>query len=184
MVSIYCIEDINGLKYVGRTKQSIGQRMRQHRLDKLLNRNTSSGKLNLDNCVVRILENCDSKNQREREKYWIHKIDCVNIHRYQTDDPKYNKLFYHKHREETLRKAKLRYKKISNFTPISGHKKIHWDKYSKSWKYVSKGTKPKYFKNKIDAICFKFIIGLKHKNKNIVKSIYEDPQHTFSQRII
>lgn len=165
MVSIYCIEDCNGLKYVGRTKQSIGQRLRQHRLDKSLNRTTSSSKLNLDYCVVHILETCDSTNQREKEKYWIHKIDCVNIHRYQTDDPKYNIECYHKHREEILRKAKLEYKKKSNFKSISGHKKIHWDKHANRWKYVSKGTKTKYFKNKIDAICFKFIIGLKDRIK-------------------
>ena len=164
MVKIYCIEDINDLKYVGRTKQTISVRLRQHRLDKKLNRNTSSSILNLENCEVHILETCDPENQREREKYWIHKIDCVNNHRFQTDDPDYYNNYYKENKDQILKKCKLDYKKRSNFTSISGHKKIHWDKNAKSWKYVSKG-KSKYFKNKIDAICFKFIIGLKDRIK-------------------
>ena len=162
MIKIYCIEDINHLKYVGRTKQTLGNRLRQHRLDKSLNRNTSSRELNLDNCVVRVLETCDPENKREKEKYWIHKIDCVNIHRFQSDDLNYSKNYYEERKEQICKNMKLKYKKQNNFTPISGHKRINWDKHAKSWKFVSK-KKSKYFKNKIDAICFKFIIGLKQR---------------------
>ena len=165
MVQIYCIEDINHLKYVGRTKQTISKRLRQHRLDKALNRNTSSGKLNLDNCVVHILETCGQENQREREKYWINKIDCVNTHRYRCDDPDYNNNYYHENKAKILDRMKSQYKKQQNFNPISGHKNIHWDKHAKSWKFVSK-KKSKCFKCKIDAICFKFIMRLKNNLKN------------------
>ena len=74
---IYCIEDINGLKYVGKTNdknKSLCKRMWRHRNGN----NCSSKKLDLNNCEVKILEECDKINSKERERYWINNIDCVN----------------------------------------------------------------------------------------------------------
>jgi len=78
MISIYCIEDINGLKYVGSTNQTLIRRFVQHKADKKMNRNCSSKLLDLDNCKIYELEECDESNRKEREQYWINNTDCVN----------------------------------------------------------------------------------------------------------
>ena len=74
---IYCIEDINDLKYVGKTKQKLYQRLSEHISHR--NRECSSNKLNLFNSIIYTLEECEKEVSKEREKYWINKIDCVNI---------------------------------------------------------------------------------------------------------
>tara|TARA_R110000803_G_scaffold71150_3_gene134271 strand:- start:1936 stop:2340 length:405 start_codon:yes stop_codon:yes gene_type:complete len=89
MLLIYCIEDINDLRYVGSTKQTFSRRLRQHRLDKTLGRNVSSAKLNLENCIMYELEEVNIENKYERETYWMSKMDTVNTKRGQTLDPNY-----------------------------------------------------------------------------------------------
>ena len=83
MVSIYCIEDINDLKYVGSTKQHLSSRLSGHRYDAVRDRpnRCSSKKLNLYNCIIYELERCPENERLERERYWINKIDCVNYHK-------------------------------------------------------------------------------------------------------
>ncbi len=82
MVFIYCIEDINDLKYVGKTSQKIQTRYRGHIQDKYRNEkrvhNRSSGKLHLEHSIVYLLEECSEEDSKEREQHWIDKIDCVN----------------------------------------------------------------------------------------------------------
>ena len=79
MVKIYCIEDINDLKYVGSTKQKLYNRLSSHRQRKKGNRNNCSSKhLNLEYCVIYTLEECEASQSKERERYWINKLDCVN----------------------------------------------------------------------------------------------------------
>ena len=80
MVTIYCIEDINDLKYVGSTKQKLSLRFNQHICDKrnLKKRQCSAIKLNLEYCIIYPLETCNECNRQEREQYWIDKIECVN----------------------------------------------------------------------------------------------------------
>ncbi len=78
---IYCIEDINDLKYVGKTKQKLNDRLTGHRGSKKDEGDCSSKKLNLYNCIIYPLEECEEGLSRERERYWINKIDCVNIHK-------------------------------------------------------------------------------------------------------
>ena len=79
---IYCIEDINDLKYVGKTKRTLNKRFSNHicgKYDKKKSGYCSSAKLHLEHSIIYILEECDDKISKEREKYWINKIDCINI---------------------------------------------------------------------------------------------------------
>ena len=81
MVTIYCIEDCNSLKYVGSTKKKLYVRLSNHKTDKKRKSYCSSCKLNLDNCKIYSLETCNESDKKERERYWINKIDCVNDHK-------------------------------------------------------------------------------------------------------
>ena len=77
--NIYCIEDINGLKYIGSTNRNINIRLIEHKYDKRKNiKKVSSKLLDLNNCNISLLEECEISNKKEREKYWINRIDCVN----------------------------------------------------------------------------------------------------------
>ena len=77
-VNIYCIEDINDLKYIGSTTQSLHQRLNNHRFKKRCDNNITSKKLNLYNCIIYELETCDECDRDERERYWIQNTECVN----------------------------------------------------------------------------------------------------------
>ena len=100
MVTIYCIEDINDLKYVGSTSQKLNRRLNQHRC----RLNCSSSKLNLHNCIIFPLETCEESNRKEREKYWINKIDCVNTNKLNFSkreyDSEYAREWYKKNKEK------------------------------------------------------------------------------------
>ena len=78
MASIYLIEDINDLKYVGSTTRKLNERLGGHRSHKRRGQHVSSSKLNLDNCIITQLERCNLEDRKERERYWINNIDCVN----------------------------------------------------------------------------------------------------------
>lgn len=88
MVIIYCIEDINDLKYVGSTKMKLSDRFQAHKSKK----DCSSTKLNLYNAIIYPLEECEEDLRKEKEQYWINKIDCVNIYKAFG----FNKKEYHK----------------------------------------------------------------------------------------
>ena len=78
---IYCIEDCNGLKYVGSTTQKyLSDRLSQHRYYKKNQdkHRYSSCKLDLHNCKIYKLEECDISHRKERERYWINNTDSVN----------------------------------------------------------------------------------------------------------
>ena len=75
---IYCVEDCNGLKYIGQTTTRLKQRLSQHKYVKNHKNNCSSGRLDLDNCEIKILEICAIERRNEVEQYWIDRIDCVN----------------------------------------------------------------------------------------------------------
>ena len=77
-VIIYCIEDCDGLKYVGSTKKILNQRLSEHKTDKKRNRGCSSEKLNLNICKIYSLELCDECDRKERERHWINEFDTVN----------------------------------------------------------------------------------------------------------
>lgn len=90
-VFIYCIEDINDLKYVGSTKKKLNKRLCDHRWDKNRNWYCSSKKLNLYNCIIYELETCNELDRKAREKYWINHIDCVNQYKYNFDREEHRK---------------------------------------------------------------------------------------------
>jgi predicted GIY-YIG superfamily endonuclease len=102
MVTIYCIEDINNVKYVGSTTRELNTRLTEHRYDRKRNPFLSSKDLNLDNCKIYELEKCEDKVSHDREKYWINKIDCVNKNKFH---------FSFKNYENTRRKELRNYQK-------------------------------------------------------------------------
>ncbi len=116
MVSIYLIEDCDGLKYVGSTNQTLNIRLSGHRYDKKKDHPCSSKQLNLDDCSITELEKCNEENRIEREKYWINKIDCVNVckYKYNFDRKEYQKQYnkeYHKQHYEKNKDKKKEYDK-------------------------------------------------------------------------
>ena len=99
MYTIYCIEDINDLKYVGSTKQTLKRRLSKHISDKRKKRLYSSSKLDLDNCKIYSLESCNESNKKERESYWINEFDTVNEHKLNFDTTDYQK-FWNKNNKQ------------------------------------------------------------------------------------
>ena len=115
--TIYLIEDINDLRYVGSTSEKRFQdRLYTHRRDKKdCKNNCSSAKLNLNYCSITKLK--DIKNTREERDYWeshyINNVypECVNINRFKTRNvSKYRKEYYKKNREKIIRNV-TKYKK-------------------------------------------------------------------------
>ena len=106
VVKIYCIEDINDLRYVGSTKKKLPQRLSGHRFQSRINEKITSKKLNLYNCIIYVLEETDEEHRIEREKYWIDKIDCVNKLRYDFDQKEYQKEYRKKNKDEIKQKRK------------------------------------------------------------------------------
>jgi|DEB0MinimDraft_10_1074344.scaffolds.fasta_scaffold03677_7 hypothetical protein len=116
MYTIYCIEDINGLKYVGRTKQKLNIRLNDHRSNKRMKKHISSSKLDLDNCKIYSLETCNESQKKERERYWINKIDCVNEHKLNGKNKEKVKKYYQENKD-----------KINEYYKNNIHKKKEYD---------------------------------------------------------
>ena len=109
MTTIYCIEDINDLKYVGSTINKLNVRLAKHRYDKKTNRYKSSSKLNLENCIIYPLETCSESDRFEREKYWIHKIECVNQIKFNFDRKEYCRNWRKNNTEKNKEKDRNKY---------------------------------------------------------------------------
>jgi len=132
MVSIYCIEDINNLKYIGSTKQKLKYRLGQHKYNKKLNHKCSSSKLlDLDDCKIYQLEECDESNRKEREQYWLDNTECVNKRNTIFDVKESNKQYYQRNNE---------YKKYKK-----EHMKQH---YQKNKEHMKEDMKQRYQENK------------------------------------
>lgn len=91
MVLIYLIEDINGLKYVGSTCHTLSRRLSNHRSDKKCGRGCTSHQLDLDNCEISAIDECDENHRIEREKHHISSVECVNQLKYVFDKGQYMK---------------------------------------------------------------------------------------------
>jgi predicted GIY-YIG superfamily endonuclease len=82
---IYLIENkINRKKYIGLTVQTLEKRVYQHKIDK---RKTliheAINKYGIDNFKASIIDNAKTmKKLREKEKYWIIKLNTVNPNGY------------------------------------------------------------------------------------------------------
>ena len=71
-VNIYCITDCNGLKYVGSTRQDIRHRLANHCCEKKKGKKKCEAhNLDLDNCEIEVLEECEPKDSKVRLQYWI-----------------------------------------------------------------------------------------------------------------
>ncbi len=108
MVSIYLIEDINDLKYIGSTTQKLNQRLTEHKHDKKRGNYCSSCELNLYNCIIIELEQCDLEHRKERERYYINEIDCVNQIKLNFDKDK--KKEYREKNKETIKEYMREYR--------------------------------------------------------------------------
>tara|TARA_R100000951_G_scaffold95363_2_gene84371 strand:- start:685 stop:1053 length:369 start_codon:yes stop_codon:yes gene_type:complete len=108
MCKIYCITDIHGLKYVGSTKkENLRSRLYDHRADKKRRKNNiTSSQLDLYNCEIKLIEECDESNRYIREKYWIEATDCVNYVKFIApagDRSAYHKQYYQNNSERYAR---------------------------------------------------------------------------------
>ena len=111
MEIIYVVEDINDLKYVGRTKRTIDERHQEHKYSKYNNcKKCSSHKLHLENSIISQLEICEEDIAKERECYWINKLDTVNENnRFEGTNKEYQK----KYKKEWTKNNKEKIKIIS-----------------------------------------------------------------------
>ena len=128
MVSIYLIEDINDLKYVGSTTMKLYERLSCHRSDKKSGKNCSSSKLNLYNCIITQLESCDLEQRKERERYYINEIDCVNQRKLNGVDKDKQKEYRQKNKDKNKDKYKDKKKEYyqNNKETIKEYQKIDW----------------------------------------------------------
>ena len=113
MITIYMIEDINDLKYVGSTKQKLSKRLSQHKTSKLRDAGCSSAKLNLHNCSIISLETCNEVDRKEREKYYINNTDCVNVIKYKFNWAENGRQYYQNNKQQKAKyyqnnKAKIK----------------------------------------------------------------------------
>ena len=108
MYKIYLIRDINHLEYVGKTKLSLNERLRLHRNDRNRGKYCSSQKLDLDNCVIELLQECDDSISSEIEQYWMDNYpNRVNKNNATYD----RKQYYIDNRDEILENKKVYYNK-------------------------------------------------------------------------
>ncbi len=109
MAQIYKIIDNDTHKcYIGSTRQSLKKRLSQHKYDKQTDKYNSSSKLNLNNCSIVCIEECNEDNRFEREAHWINKIECVNEIKMNFNEKEYKKIYTNNHKKEKAEYDKIR----------------------------------------------------------------------------
>ena len=134
MYKIYLLKDINGLCYIGKTKQKLKHRLSLHRHDKKRGRYCSSSKINLDNCQMIILEECEKDIASEREQYWMERytlrVNQKNATRSNKQRLEYDKKYYFDNKD------KVKQYNIDNKEKIKEYNK-HYQKqyreYQNTW---------------------------------------------------
>tara|TARA_R110000803_G_scaffold66262_3_gene127637 strand:+ start:175 stop:624 length:450 start_codon:yes stop_codon:yes gene_type:complete len=130
MIKIYLIEDCNGLQYIGSTYRDLSVRFKEHKWDSKRG-DCNSCKLDLDNSIIILLEECEDDERLDREYYYIRSADkCVNIKKYKGDEI-----------EQTEKRKKE--KKISHYKWVVNNRTLHlergkaygkqYHKYRSSW---------------------------------------------------
>ena len=115
MVTIYAIEDINDLIYVGSTKLKLNKRLDGHRGKKRIrNDYCSSSKLNLEYCIIYELEKCEQKDRKETEAYWIENLQSVNKLKLNFNEAEWFKKYQKKNRDKLNKYQRDRYWKIKS----------------------------------------------------------------------
>ena len=109
MLKIYCIEDCDGLKYIGSTIQPLNERLSKHRWCK----DCMSRELNLDDCKIYTLEECEEEQRKEREQYWIDNTKCVNKYNTIFNKKEDNKKRYQQNKDNIIEYMK-KYNKLKN----------------------------------------------------------------------
>ena len=125
-MKIYCIEDCNGLKYIGSTKQHyLCNRLSGHRQDKK-NRygDFSSCELDLDNCEIYLLE---ESTEKDREKYWINKIECVNHYKLNFNKKEYKQKKEVKQRGNECQRIRRQFKNTWGGNPNTHNNLLNID---------------------------------------------------------
>jgi len=133
MVTIYCIEDINNLKYVGSTTIKLSHRYVIHKYDKKHDNPCSSKLLDLENSKIYELEKCEESNRRERESHWINKFDTVNAFRLIYDNKKFVKQYYQDNKAECKKQVNNWKKKNPNYFKEYYKSKKQLYQYQNSW---------------------------------------------------
>ena len=114
---IYWIIDINGLKYVGKTHRTLNHRLNGHIADKKYDPNKcSSAKLELDNCEIILLCECEEYEAKYREQYFKDNINCVNKNNPVLDKEKrkeYGKQYNQSEKRKKENKERNLFKKVS-----------------------------------------------------------------------
>jgi len=110
IVRIYCIEDCNGLKYIGSTKRTLKIRLTEHKSKR---KECRSRELDLENCKIYTLEETDEEHRKVTEKYWIDAIDCVNYVDTVLDIKEYKKQ-YHQENKDKRNQYTRNYHKFKN----------------------------------------------------------------------
>lgn len=122
MVKIYCIEDCDGLKYVGSTIQKLNKRLYHHRC----HNECTSRELNLYDCKIYLLEECDDNFRKDREQYWIDNTECVNKMN-TIFDRKQNRKQYYQQNKDKLREHHKQYRQ-ENRDKLREHNKQYRQK--------------------------------------------------------
>jgi hypothetical protein len=125
-----------GLRYVGATKVSLKERLKDHKRKRKTN--TSRFVIEHNNYEIYLLEKCEIQNLKEREDYYIRHTDCVNargeIRNRKESLSKYN----------NSKKGKETHKKYHNSKKGKETQKLYNNSYKKTETYQN-SRKKRYF---------------------------------------